>query len=88
MSLPMATWHNKAHSNDNYSVNTYNVTEEEKKHLIVALLLIIISMQLNILQQQRMMMMVNFVSPFIWFCYSRCQYIWEDSKTRVNNYKE
>ena len=58
MSLPMTTWHNKAHSNDKYSVNMDNVNEEEKKHLIVALLLIIIAMQLNILQQQRMMMTV------------------------------
>ena len=58
MLLPMATWHNKAHLNDNYYVNTDNITEEQKKHLIVALVLIIISMQLNILQQQRMMMRV------------------------------
>ena len=58
MSLAMGRWYNKAHSNDNYFVNTDNVTEEEKKHLIVALLLIIISIQLNILQQQRMMMRV------------------------------
>ena len=58
MSLPMTIWHNKAHSNDNYSENMDNLTEEEKKHLIVALLLIIIAMQLNILQQQRMMMTV------------------------------
>ena len=57
MSLPMTTWHNKAHSNDKYLVNM-DLTEEQKKHLIVALLLIIIAMQLNILQQQRMMMMV------------------------------
>ena len=58
MSFPMPTWHNKPNSNDNFSVNMDNVTEEEKKHLIVALLLIIIAMQLNILQKQRMMLMV------------------------------
>ena len=58
MLLPMATWHNKAHSNDNYSVNMDNLTEEEKTYWIVALLLIIIPMELNILQQQRMMMTV------------------------------
>ena len=51
MLLPMATWDNKAHSNDNYSVNMDNLTEEEKTYLIVALLLIIIPMQLNILQE-------------------------------------
>ena len=58
MSLPMATWRNKAHSNDNYSVNMDNLIEEEKTCLIVALLLIIITMELNILQPQRMIMMV------------------------------
>ena len=58
MSLPMATWHNKAHSNDNYSVNMDNLIEEEKTCLIVAVLLIIITMELNILQPQRMIMTV------------------------------
>ena len=57
MSFPMATSHNKADSNYNYSVNMDNLTDEEKKYLIVALLLIIIMVQLNILQE-RMMMMV------------------------------
>ena len=57
MSFPMATWHNKADWNDNYSVKM-DLTEEKKKHLIVDLLLIIMAMQLNILQQQRMMMTV------------------------------
>ena len=58
MSLPMATWHNKAHSNDNCSVNMDNLIEEQKTYLIVALLLIIIAMQLIILQEQSMMMTV------------------------------
>ena len=58
MSLKMATWHNKGHSNDNYSVNMDYLTEEEMKYLIMAFLLIIITMQLNILEQQRMMMAV------------------------------
>ena len=58
MSLPMSTWHNKAHSNDNYSVNMDNLIEEEKTCLIVAVLLIIITMELNILQPQRMIMSV------------------------------
>ena len=58
MSFPMTTWHNKAHSNDNYFLNMGNLSEEEKKHLTVALVLSIIAMQLNILQQQRMMMTV------------------------------
>ena len=58
MSFPMATWHNKAHSNDKYFVNMDNLTEEQNKLLIVVLLLIINMMQLNILQQERMMITV------------------------------
>ena len=66
MSLPMTTWHNKAHSNDKYLVNM-DLTEEQKKHLIVALLLIIIAMQLNILQQQRLQIYVCWKHHLMYF---------------------